>query len=69
MAKKPTKKYFKYNSRSDQFFTKGNVYVAYEISPGKWSIEEDDEGDNHGMSEAQIRRWFQEVDGKEASHG
>ncbi len=49
-----------FRAKTDQFFTNGETYDAIPHN-SKWMIVKDDEGDHHGLSEKQLKRWFNEV--------
>ena len=50
-----------FTDKSDEFFTQGETYKAYDRGGGKFTLEDDD-GDDHGMTSHQLKRWFKESD-------
>lgn len=46
--------------KSDQYFTEGEVYEIRRF-PDRYQVDSDDEGDHHGLSKGQLKRWFSPV--------
>ena len=51
---------YEFIDKSDDFFTKGEVYEIYPFN-GRYQVEADDDGDHHGLNGRQVKKWFKPV--------